>query len=323
MKPLISVVIPAKNEAADLPTAIASIAAQDYPLERIEVSVVDGDSTDGTAEVAEELLRALSLHRFAVLANPNGNTPSNLNRGLAWSRGEFIVRVDARSQIPSDYLRRTTAILADRSQVVVTGGSQVAIPRTGNLRDQAIVAALNNPWAMGGSRYRRQAASGPSDTVYLGVFRRAQLSEVNGWNEQFSTNQDFELNRRIAALGIVWFEAGLPVGYLPRRSAAALFRQYHRFGRWKAHYWVSSGRRPERRQWILLVAPPVVLTLAGLALPKLFRRSRAIRWGSPAVVAFVASRQGLVGVLGWTINAVVATGWWTGVVRGFTKDDVR
>ena len=48
--PLVTIVVPARNEAAHIAELLRSIAASDYPLDRIEVLVVDGMSTDGTAE---------------------------------------------------------------------------------------------------------------------------------------------------------------------------------------------------------------------------------------------------------------------------------
>ena len=323
MKPLVSVVIPARNEADNIATALRSVAGQDYPLERIEVVVVDGDSVDNTGQVAKDLLAAHEFHRTDVLTNQGGNTPSNLNTGLRWATGEFVVRVDARSEIPGDYVARTTGILRDRDEVVATGGSQMAVARSGSLVHRAIAEALNNPWAMGGSRYRRGAASGPTDTVYLGVFRRSELAEAGGWNEHFSTNQDFELSRRLGANGMIWFEQGLPVSYLPRATVRELFWQYHRFGRWKSHYWRTLGQRPQTRQIVLLLGPPVAAIL-GVASARLLARWNLL--GRAVIGALVgvagAARLRPIRLLSWAINGVVGTGWWTGVVRGWVRDDV-
>ena len=317
MNPLISVIVPARNEENDLPAALQAVAAQSVDLTDVEVIVVDGDSTDRTAAVATDILSSLDLHSFQVLPNPGGNTPSNLNRAVAAAQGTYVVRVDARSIIPNDYIARTTSILANRPSVSVVGGTQQAMARSDSTLDCAIAEALNNPMAMGGSRYRRGAASGPADTVYLGVFRRAQLVEVGGWDEHFSTNQDFELNRRMANLGEVWFEAGLPVEYLPRRTVTQLFQQYHRFGRWKAHYWRHTGRRPQQRQLVLLAFPPLAVGL-GFVLLRRLRTARIAAISIPVAVGMAAPSA----LLSWAVNGVVALAWWSGVVRGLFRDDV-
>ena len=80
--PLVSVVIPAKNEAGAIGAAIESVKQQLYPLERVELLVVDGGSTDATAAVSREHASGSVFASFEVISNPVGTTPSNLNAGL-------------------------------------------------------------------------------------------------------------------------------------------------------------------------------------------------------------------------------------------------
>ena len=192
--PLVTVLIPAMNEERWIAECLVSVVAQDYPHHQVEiVVVVDGASTDATDRVARETLEPTDLSRVEVLRNPSGGTPSNLNAGLTVARGEILCRVDARSRIPADYVRRCVAVLTTRSEVAVVGGAQVAIAsREGGLGD-GIARALNNRYGMGWSRYRRGAESGPADTVYLGSFRTSELRSAGGWSLAFPTNQDFEL----------------------------------------------------------------------------------------------------------------------------------
>lgn len=262
--PLVTVVVPARNEAEDIEECLAHIAAQDYPLNRIEVIVVDGASTDGTATIAAETLKRCGFESSDVVMNRAATTPSNLNAGLARARGEIVARVDARSRIERHHLRTCVEVLEERSDIAIVGGAQIARARDGRAVSIGIARALNNRWSMGFSRYRRATASGPSDTVYLGTFRTAQLRTVNGWDERLLSNQDYDLNQRMSAMATVWFEASLATAYLPRPHLAGLWSQYVRFGRAKAFYWRVTGEGPELRQWSLMIAPPVVLC-AGLA----------------------------------------------------------
>lgn len=275
-KPLVTVLIPARNEARDIEACIAHVAAQSYPLHRIEVVVIDGASLDGTAEVAEKALAGPAFHHTAVLTNREATTPSNLNVGLRYASGEIVCRVDARTRIEPHYVRTCVQVLASRPEVAVVGGSQVAVARDGSARARGIARALNNRYAMGGSPYRRSLQSGPSDTVYLGAFRRADLLEVHGWDERLGTNQDFDLNRRMAQRGTVWFDASLRSGYLPRATLRELWAQYVRFGRAKVAYWRLSGDRPQRRQQVLLAGPVVGALITLLALRRGHARAVAL-----------------------------------------------
>jgi succinoglycan biosynthesis protein ExoA len=311
-RPLVTVVIPARNEARDIGAAVDAVRSQSYPREAIEVIVGDGASADETALVASEAAAESCLAGFRVIENPVATTPSNLNVGLRAARGEYICRIDARSRIPGDYIERCVEVMSARPEVSVVGGAQVAKARPGNRQSEGIARALRNPYTMGLSRYRRGAASGPSDTVYLGFFRREGLVEEGGWNEALATNQDFDLNRRMGRSGLVWFESGLEVDYVPRDTLADLFRQYQRFGRWKVRYWRTTGDRPQPRQVAMIAAPPLALTAGAL----MFARHPA-----PAVAATTAAASMLaVGglrrrTLVTEVLAVLATagGWTTGL----------
>ena len=318
--PLVTVVIPARNEGEAIQDALGNVAAQTYPLDCVEVVVVDGDSTDQTAAFAQSALDASPFRRTGVVHNPKASTPSNLNLGLDWAAGEILVRVDSRSMIPPNYIETLVAVLVDPA-VAVAGGSQVAVARSTSIKDRAIARALNNRYAMGGSSYRKPGAtSGPVDTVYLGSFRTAQLREAGGWNESFATNQDFELNRRMASYGHVWFEAGLPVGYFGRQTLREIWQQYHRFGRWKARYWSETGDRPQPRQIALVAVPTVALPLVGimgLRSPRLMALAAAV---APLTIDAVGGERPdgrpEVRLLAGVVNAIVGLAWWSGVLSG-------
>lgn len=321
--PLVTVVVPAKNEAADIAGCVAHIAAQDYPVNRLEVMVIDGASTDATATIASEALRRCGFAASDVLTNAKGTTPSNLNLGLSRAHGEVLVRVDARSRIERHHVRTCVEVLQARPDVAVVGGSQLAIPRDPGSVSVGIARALNNRWSMGLSRYRRRTSSGPADTVYLGAFRTDQLRDAKGWDDRLLTNQDFELNRRIGRRGLVWFDSRLCVAYIPRRSLGALLRQYHRFGRWKSVYWRITGDRPLPRQYGLVAAPVVVATTLAIAMCQ-----RATRLPTIACLALglaVFESRGSTSphapgpgahLVAAAASGVVAAGWWSGVVGG-------
>ena len=87
-----------------------AVLAQDHPHDRLEVVVVDGGSTDRTADVASKVLAAGDV-AWQIVDNPAGTTPSNLNAGLAVASGELLCRVDARSIVPPEYVRLCAEVL--------------------------------------------------------------------------------------------------------------------------------------------------------------------------------------------------------------------
>lgn len=327
--PLVTVVIPARNEATDIGACIEAVAAQDYPASRMEVLVVDGMSEDDTAAIARRSLQGCAFGASEVLSSPDGATPSNLNVGLAHATGDVLCRVDARSRIEEHHIRTCVEVLQARGDVAVVGGAQVALARDDSSRQIGIARALNNPYLMGGALYRRATASGPTDTVYMGCFRVGQLRDAGGWDTRMPTNQDFDLNRRMAAVGLVWFDDRLRSGYLPRTSLRLLWRQYVRFGRWKVRYWRTSGDRPLPRQWALLAGPPtllltvvaVLMLVEGSAWPVLL----AALLGVGVVDAVGSPGRAPLPARLWSVAAsmVIAGGWWAGAALEALAGDRR
>lgn len=266
-RPSVTVVIPALDEEADIVGCLDAVASQTYPAELVDVIVVDGCSGDATAEVSRKRAAEIGLD-LQVVENPRRRTSTSLNVGLAVASGDVIVRLDARSRVQPDYVRRCVDLLAERPEVGVVGGRQVPTPRSGAVLDRAIVRALRNRYTTGMARYRRSAEAGPTDTVWMGVFRAEELRALGGWDDNVALNEDWALNRTYRDQGAsVWLDPELVSSYLPRPDLQSVARQHFFFGRVKGLWW-ARGMRPEPRQVAMLVAPP----LAGLGLLGLVRR---------------------------------------------------
>lgn len=247
--PSLDVIIPAANADDSIGTAIGSVRAQGYPnLGSIIVAA-------GDQETSEAALR----HGAVVVSNPSGKTPVGLNLALAISTAEIVARVDAHSTIPPGYLERAVGTLVETNADNV-GGMQIPVGTNG--WEKAISAAMSSPFGAGDARYRIGGAAGPADTVYLGMFRRATLHRLGGYDETFERNQDYELNHRIRESGgIVWFDPELRVTYRPRGSIRALSRQYFQYGTWKRRF----SRRHSGSLRVRQLAPPVLVGVLALS----------------------------------------------------------
>ncbi len=91
--PLVSVIIPAFNAARFLPRALASVAAQNYPADRIETIVIDDGSTDDTRALAETF--SGQMPGMQVFSQPNQGVSVARNLAIAVSSGELIAFLDA------------------------------------------------------------------------------------------------------------------------------------------------------------------------------------------------------------------------------------
>ena len=262
--PDLSVVIPARNEEDTLPATLESVLAQDYPG-AFEAIVADGSDTAATAAMVRRRFPSVR-----VVPNPGRSAPAGLNAAVAAASGSVIVRCDAHAVLPPGYLRRAAETL-ERTGAANVGGLQLPVGAT--FFGRAAALAMASPLGSGGARYRAGGAEGPTDTVFLGAFRREALEAAGGFDEGLIRNQDYELNWRLRQRGgTVWFDPALAVRYRPRDGPGALARQYFGYGRWKAAVLLRhpASLRPRHLAAPLLVAGLAAsgaLALAGAPAP--------------------------------------------------------
>ena len=282
----VSVIIPARNAEATIAEALASILAQDYDGP-VEVIVADGSEDPATAEVVRRIAPAARL-----IPNPARTVPAGLNAALCMASAPIIVRCDARSVLPPGYLRRVVATLR-RTGAANVGGRQMSVGTSFFTR--AVAMAQTMVLGTGNARYRQGGAEGPTDTVYLGTFRRDALDAIGGFNPTVPVSEDSELNWRLRRHGeVIWFDPAVVVTYRPRQTLKALARQYFEYGR---------GRRQVLRQH-----------------PGSFRIRQA---AAPLLVLGMAASAGLaaIGMTAWA--AMVPALWFGALVFGSLAACVR
>jgi glycosyltransferase involved in cell wall biosynthesis len=111
---LVSVIIPAYNDAATVVSTISSVCNQTYS--DLEVLVVDDGSTDQTAALV--LSMADVDHRIRLLQKPNGGLASARNHGIAHAAGEFIAPIDADDLWHPDKIKKQMVVMRDRGDQV-------------------------------------------------------------------------------------------------------------------------------------------------------------------------------------------------------------
>ncbi len=120
-QPQVSIVIPSHNYARFLPGCLGSIARQRMNLGRVEVLLVDDASSDGSPELARELLAAMPLAASRVLVLPHTGRPGPVrNAGLRLARGQALLTLDPDDELLPDFLPRCLEVLATGADVAYT-----------------------------------------------------------------------------------------------------------------------------------------------------------------------------------------------------------
>jgi glycosyltransferase involved in cell wall biosynthesis len=191
----ISVIIPCRNEEKYISGCLESILHNDYPKEFIEVFVVDGNSLDKTVNIVESYCQKYKY--IQLLINQKQTAPYAMNMAIKKSRGEFIIRLDAHSEIPQNYfselIKWSKKLNADN-----IGAICITNVKNQTSKSLSIIKVLTNKFGVGNSYFRigidkfREV-----DTVPFGCFRRDVFKKIGLYDTRLTRNQDIELNKRL------------------------------------------------------------------------------------------------------------------------------
>jgi glycosyltransferase involved in cell wall biosynthesis len=227
--PLVSVVLPCRNECGYIEDCLQSILSQEPPEGGFEVIVADGVSNDGTREYVQRL--SAKNPQVRLLNNPGRIVSTGLNAALREARGQVIVRMDAHTVYAPDYIKQCLAVLHE------TGADNVGGPmRTTatTYKERAIQAVFHSPFAVGGAKSHDPDYEGYADTVIYGCWKKSVFDRVGNFDEDLVRNQDDEHNLRITRNGgEIYQSPRIRSWYHVRDSFKAVFRQYAQYGYWK------------------------------------------------------------------------------------------
>ena len=320
MKVLATVLTPVRDEERHIREAVARMQAQELDGD-YEMLFMDGRSSDRTKLILEEL--AAEDPRIRIFDNPGRTTPIGLNVGLHEARGDVVVRMDAHTYYPPDYLAAAVERLSRDDGVEWANGPQVPLGKGPWSRR---VALATESWlGVGGATFRRGGEHElETDTGFTGAFRRETLERLGGWDEEWTINQDAELGERIKAAGgrIVCIPA-MRAHYIPRDSVKTLARQYFRYGLYRAK---TAKRHPGSMRRSHVLAPGVATAALGsVLLPRPLRTLARIGVGAYGLAILAASAgMAMQGERrdAAAMPAVFATmhlSWGFGYLAGFAK----
>lgn len=138
--PMISVILPVYNSAKTLEACLRSIAAQDYPLDRMEVLLVNNGSQDESFQVYTRMQNELNLAlRWHSIIN-QGKAWA-LNAGIHLAKGVYIFNIDTDVVLAPDAFRRVVEAMETEPDLgAVTGAIEVLPPTEDASPFQAILA---------------------------------------------------------------------------------------------------------------------------------------------------------------------------------------
>lgn len=200
----VSVIVPVKGEVRELGALLESLAHQRFPLEDVEVIVVNNDERD-LELTGETRLRVLVINEL---------TPGSYaarNCGIQHATGEILAFTDADCVAHPDWLSRGVAAVRENPDTIVAGEIQVfAGHAQPNLAERHQLAFAFDQ-VVNVSKGRGL----PTANLF---FRAEVLGHVGWFNPQMRSGGDAEWSKRVRSHGYRWQIQTDAVVYHPARS---------------------------------------------------------------------------------------------------------
>lgn len=328
--PQVSIVIIARNEERFIEKAISSLLSRSRLAQVMEVLVVDGRSDDATVAVVEKL-RERTGWPIRVLDNPRRLPPHGLNIGVSQCRGDYVLRADAHSEYPPDYIDKLIQYAREYPEADNVGGVFDIRPSTPGYMARAIAAAYSHRFATGNALYRTGVRK-PTfvDTVPFGFFRRDVFDKYGLYDTDLIRNEDGEFNHRIIrGGGKVLLVPDISIRYYARPGLRMLAKTFFQFGWFKPLAQRKLRRPVNHRQFAPLgfLMMMTALAIAGTVSGSWALQTGAVGLAGVYLLASAASAIGAVGRRGdspalvpgicaafWTMHLCFALGYIKGIV---------
>ena len=292
----ISLIIPTYQEEKYIGRCLDSILRNDYPFDNVEILIIDGMSTDRTREIIAE--NYLEKYPFIkIIDNPSRTVGYGMNTGLEKASGELLIRCDAHSEYPENYISQLVE-WHKKNCADNIGGVCVTVPADSTDRAEAIAVAMSHPLGVGFSfRSIKGNKEKYVDTVPFGSWKKEVFEKIGGFNEALARGQDFDHNMRMIKgkmkiLLLPW----LKIKYYARESLGKMYKTFYQIGFWKVklnkdHKIVTSYRQLAPFAWVLGL---LVLPVLSIFIP-LFRLLFLLYLGVYAVpILLIAFHEGIV-----------------------------
>lgn len=224
--PLVSVIIPGKDEGPNLGPLIESLHEQTYG--NLEIIVIDDGSEDRTPEIGRRMEREGRIDRF-LRQRVRGGKASAANTGLRWAKGEYIVHIDADSYLREDAIEKSLIPFYQEEQVGAVGGDIRAANASENLTTRAQAFEYLKTITLGRTASTEYGILRIVSGAF-GTFRTDTLRRLGGWDVGPGLDGDLVLKMRKLGLKIMHVPDSVCYTNLPT-NLKSLAKQRYRWSR--------------------------------------------------------------------------------------------
>jgi len=190
--PSISIIVAARNEEENILECIKSLDSLEYPENRIEIILVDDNSTDATGKIIDEYIEKKPKFQKILSTEPRGDLKGKtlaITNAIEFTKNEIILTTDADCIVSTKWAKTIASYYIDENVAIVNGmTNQFEVNNFAGMQSVDFICLLS-------------AASG---TINIGKpmscignnmsYRKSVYNEVGGYeNLKFSVTEDFRL----------------------------------------------------------------------------------------------------------------------------------
>ncbi len=194
--PFVSIIVVSKNEEAHIERCLKSLTEIEYPVDKYEIIVIDGDSTDHTVDIAKKF-------PVTVYTDTIGLAHSR-NMGINKAEGDLVAFTDADCAVQKDWLDVLVRNLLDAPDMFVASGGPNLIFEDDSYFAKIVGYLQETFLGSGGSpqsyriRQKKIVRTIPNCNI---LYRKKILDEEGGFNDALHMSEDAELNYRLSQKG--------------------------------------------------------------------------------------------------------------------------
>ncbi len=227
--PKFSLIVPAKDESAVIARCLNALLNIDYPRDKMEIIVVEGNSKDATKEICTKFSEKNPAIAKVICEKSSNGKPAALNLALTHVSGDIVGVFDADSIPEKSVLRKMASYFQDKS-IAAVQGSTVSLNENQNMLSK-IAAMEDKAWFQGLMGGREKLKLFVPFTGSCQFIRSNILEEMGGWDES-ALAEDVEMALELTKRGhAVSFAPDICSGQETPSNLRSLFTQRTRWYR--------------------------------------------------------------------------------------------
>ncbi|NFE20605.1 glycosyltransferase family 2 protein [Clostridium botulinum] len=201
--PKVSILVPAHNEEKVIGRTVKSILLLNYPKDKMELIVINDNSSDNTKEILKQIQEEYRSYNFKIINTDNitgGRGKSNaLNIGYKHSSGDFIAVYDADNTPDKNALKYLMETIIEDEHLGAVIGKFRTRNKDRNMLTRFInIETLSFQWMCQAGRWNLLNLCTIPGTNF--VVRKNIIQKLNGWDPK-AIAEDTEISFRIYELG--------------------------------------------------------------------------------------------------------------------------